>query len=239
MARPDIHLYTAATMNGYKPVIFLEEAGVPYDLTFIDFAKREQKAPAYLALNPNGRIPTIVDRSNGDFAVFESGAILWYLAEKYGQFLPAEGNARSDVLQWLMFQMGGIGPMMGQAMYFQRIAAPNGQEHPFAIKRYVDETRRLLEVLDTRLAGRAWLAGEAYSIADMATYPWARAYPWAVVSIDGLDNLAAWFARMDARPAVQKALTIPKAQPAFWGEGDAGAFYAENAARFATDVKKA
>ncbi|WP_425091299.1 glutathione S-transferase family protein [Tropicimonas sp. S265A] len=237
MPNADIHLYTAATMNGYKPVIFLEEAGVPYDLTFIDFAKKEQKAPGYMKLNPNGRIPTIVDRSNGDFPVFESGAILWYLAEKYGQFLPIDTSGKSEVLQWLMFQMGGIGPMMGQAMYFQRIAAPNGHEEPFSIKRYVDETRRLLEVLDTRLEGRAWLAADAYSIADMATYPWARAYVWANVSIDGLPNLQAWFDRIDARPAVRKALTIPKAQPAFWGHADESAFLKENAARFSSDVK--
>ncbi len=237
MPQPDIHLYTAATMNGYKPVIFLEEAGIPYDLTFVDFAKKAQKAPDYIKLNPNGRIPTIVDRSNGNFAVFESGAILWYLAEKYSVFLPDDGKARSETLQWLMFQMSGIGPMMGQAMYFQRIAAPNGQDEPFSIKRYVDESRRLLEVLDTRLAERAWLAGETYTIADMATYPWARAHVWAKVSVEGLDNLNAWFERLDARPAVQKALTIPKAQPAFWGDADASSFLAENAARFASDVK--
>ena len=239
MAHADIHLYTAATMNGYKPVIFLEEAGVEYDLTFIDFAKKEQKAPAYMKLNPNGRIPTIVDRSNGDFAVFESGAILWYLAEKYGQFLPTEPKPKSEVLQWLMFQMGGIGPMMGQAMYFQRIAAPNGQHEPFSIQRYVDETRRLLEVLNTRLEGREWLAADQYSIADMATYPWARAYIWAKVSIDGLDHLQVWFDRIDSRPMVQKALTIPKAQPAFWGQADESEFLKENAARFASDVKDA
>lgn len=236
MSKPDIHLYTAATMNGYKPVIFLEEAGIDYDLTFVDFGKREQKAPDYLALNPNGRIPTIVDRSNGDFAVFESGAILWYLAEKYGVFLPEVPKDRSEALQWLMFQMGGVGPMMGQAMYFQRIAAPNGQENPFAIKRYVDESRRLLEVLNTRLEGRDWLAGDAMSVADIATYPWARAYPWAKTSVDGLEALQAWFARMDARPAVQKALSIPKSVPAFWGDADEAAFLAENAARFAGDV---
>ena len=225
-------------MNGYKPVIFLEEAGVAYDLTFVDFSKKEQKAPDYMKLNPNGRTPTIVDRSNNDFAVFESGAILWYLAQKYGQFLPQETIAQSETLQWFMFQMGGIGPMMGQAMYFQRIAAPNGHEEPFSIKRYVDETRRLLEVLDTRLAGREWLAADQYTIADMATYPWARAYVWAYVSIDGLDNLKAWFDRLDARPNVQNALTIPKAQPAFWGNADESEFLAKNAARFASDVQK-
>lgn len=236
MKSPDIHLYTAATMNGYKPVIFLEEVGVPYELTFIDFAKKEQKAPGYMKLNPNGRIPTIVDRGNGDFAVFESGAILWYLAEKYGRFLPADARARSEVLQWLMFQMAGIGPMMGQAMYFQRIASPNGHHEPFSIRRYVDESRRLLEVLDTRLTGREWLAADEYTIADMATYPWARAYIWAGVSIDGLDALAAWFGRLDARPMVRKALTIPKPQPAFWGEADASDFLQQNAARFAPDA---
>lgn len=238
MTERDIHLYTAATMNGYKPVIFLEEAGVPYDLTFIDFAKNEQKAPDYMKLNPNGRIPTIVDRSNGDFPVFESGAILWYLAEKYDRFLPSDANGRSETLQWLMFQMGGIGPMMGQAMYFQRIAAPNGQEEPFSINRYVTESRRLLEVLDTRLQGREWLAADQYTIADISIYPWARAYIWAKVSVDDLDNLNAWFARIDARPMVQKALTIPKPQPAFWGAADEAAFLQENAARFASDVKK-
>lgn len=239
MPQADIHLYTAATMNGYKPVIFLEEAEVPYDLTFVDFAKKEQKAPGYMKLNPNGRIPTIVDRTAGDFVVFESGAILWYLAEKYRKFLPADPKARSETLQWLMFQMGGIGPMMGQAMYYQRIAAPNGHDEPFSTKRYVDETRRLLEVLNSRLEGREWLAADEYTIAEMATYPWARAYVWAKVSVDGLDNLKNWFDRIDARPAVQKALTIPKAQPQFWdAAADDGKFAAENAARFASDAKK-
>lgn len=237
MSEADIHLYTAATMNGYKPVIFLEEAGVSYELTFIDFSKQEQKAPAYMELNPNGRIPTIVDRSNNDFTVFESGAILWYLAKKYSKFLPAEADQKSETLQWLMFQMAGIGPMMGQAMYFQRIATPNGHEEPFSIKRYVDESRRLLEVLDSRLAKTPYLAGEEYSIADMATYPWARAYPWAKVSIEGLSHLQDWFTRLEARPAIKKALSIPKSVPAFWGHGNDEDFYNENAARFASDVK--
>jgi GST-like protein len=237
MPQPDIHLYTAATMNGYKPVIFLEEAGVPYDLTFIDFAKSEQKAPDYLKLNPNGKIPTIVDRTE-DRAIFESGAILWHLAEKYGAFLPEDALGRSEVLQWLFFQVGHVGPMMGQAMYFQRIAAPNGHDEPFSTQRYVKESRRILEVLDTRLQGRNWLAADQYTIADMAVYPWARAYVWAKVSIDGLDNLQAWFDRIDARPAVQRALTIPKAQPQFWdASADDGAFAAENAARFAADAR--
>ena len=236
MPQRDIHLYTAATMNGYKPVIFLEEAGIPYDLTFVDFAKKEQKAPDYRKLNPNGKIPTIMDRSE-DRPIFESGAILWHLAEKYGQFLPDEPAARSEVMQWLFFQVGHIGPMMGQAMYFQRIAAPNGHEEPFSIKRYIDESRRLLEVLEGRLERKEWIAADQYTIADMAIYPWARAYSWAKVSIDGLPNLQAWFDRIDARPAVQRALTIPKAQPAFWGQADESELLKENAARFASDVK--
>ncbi len=236
MTSPDIHLYTAATMNGYKPVLFLEEAGVPYDLTVIDFAKQEQKAPAYLQLNPNGKIPTIVDRAE-DRAIFESGAILWHLANKYEAFLPDDPVRRSETLQWLFLQVGHIGPMMGQAMYFQRIAAPNGHEEPFSIRRYVDESRRLLEVLDRRLDGRDYVAGE-YSIADMALFPWARAFPWARVDASGLPHLAAWFERIDARPAVQKALTIPKAQPQFWDAGaDSGDFVRENADRFASDVR--
>ncbi|MBO9410908.1 MULTISPECIES: glutathione binding-like protein [unclassified Ruegeria] len=238
MSQPDIHLYTAGTMNGYKPVIFLEEAGIPYDLTHIDFSKQEQKAPDYLALNPNGKIPTIYDRSEGR-AIFESGAILWYLAEKYGKFLPEDPIKRSEVMQWVFFQVGHIGPMMGQAMYFQHIAAPNGHDEPFSIRRYVDESRRLLEVMNTRLEGRDWIAADEYTIADMMLYPWARAYVWARVKVDDLPHLNAWFERIDARPAVQKALTIPKANPQFWdASADASAFAKENAARFAGDVKK-
>lgn len=229
---PDIHVYTAATMNGWKPLIFLHEADVSYDLTPINFAKKEQKSDWYLKLNPNGRIPTIVDRGNDDFVVFESGAILWYLAEKYGRFLDANPGLKSETLQWLMFQMAGIGPMMGQAMYFQRIAKPNGHDEPFSIKRYVDESRRLLEVLDRRLDGRRFLVGEEYSIADMATYPWARTYSWATVSVDGLDNLNAWFARIDARPATQAALQLPRPRPELFGDGDVAAAVSANAADF-------
>eukprot|EP00179_Madagascaria_erythrocladioides_P017549 CAMPEP_0198342254 /NCGR_PEP_ID=MMETSP1450-20131203/50971_1 /TAXON_ID=753684 ORGANISM="Madagascaria erythrocladiodes, Strain CCMP3234" /NCGR_SAMPLE_ID=MMETSP1450 /ASSEMBLY_ACC=CAM_ASM_001115 /LENGTH=239 /DNA_ID=CAMNT_0044047341 /DNA_START=10 /DNA_END=729 /DNA_ORIENTATION=- len=238
MSQPDIHLYTAATMNGYKPVIFLEEAGVPYDLTFIDFSKKQQHAPDYLKLNPNGKIPTIEDRVEGR-PIFESGAILWHLAEKYQKFLPKDALARSEVMQWMFFQVGHVGPMMGQAMYFQRIAAPNGHEEPFSIKRYVDESRRLLQVLNTRLEGRDWVAAGEYTIADMMIYPWARAYVWAKVDVADLPHLCAWFDRIDARPAVKKALTIPKAQPQFWdSQVNPDAFLQENAARFASDVKK-
>lgn len=230
--QPDIHLYTASTMNGWKPVIFLEEAEVEYDLTYIDFSKKEQKSDWYMKLNPNGRIPTIIDRGNKDFAVFESGAILWYLAEKYQRFLPQDQKTRSQTLQWLMFQMGGIGPMMGQAMYFQRIAEPQGHRDEFAIERYVNESRRLLEVLDKQLEDQAFLIGDEFTIADIATYPWARAYYWAKVSVDGLNNLKAWFDRIDERPATQRALEKPKPVPAFFGRGDIETTMASNAARF-------
>ena len=232
MSAPDIHLYTASTMNGWKPLIFLHEGDIDYELTPIDFKTREQKSDWYLKLNPNGRIPTIVDRGNDDFVVFESGAILWYLAEKYDRFLPHDPKQRSETLQWLMFQMGGIGPMMGQAMFFQRIAKPNGDDVPYAITRYINESRRLLEVLDTRLGGREWLAGDDYSIADMATYPWARSYFWAGVAVDGLEHLAGWFERIDARPKTQAALQIPEPRPAAFGKGDIEAAVASNAARF-------
>lgn len=232
MSRPDIVLYTANTMNGWKPLIFLHEAEIDYELVPIDFGKKEQKAPDYLKLNPNGRIPTIVDRGADDFAVFESGAILWYLAEKYDRFLSHDPRERSETLQWLMFQMAGIGPMMGQAMYFQRIAKPNGDEVPYAIDRYVTESRRLLEVLDTRLAERKWLVGDALSIADIATYPWARSHFWATVSVEGLPHLQAWFDRLDAMPRVQAALQLPEPRPSAFGEGDTEAAAAENAARF-------
>lgn len=232
MPQPDILLYTAATMNGWKPLIFLHCAGIDYDLEFIRFSKKEQKAPAYLELNPNGRIPTIVDRANGDFAVFESGAILWYLAEKYDRFLSHDPKERSETLQWLMFQMAGVGPMMGQAMYFQRIAGPQGHDVPFAVERYVAESRRLLEVLDTRLAGRDWLVGADMSVADIATYPWARSHFWAKVPVGDLENLGTWFDRIDALEGVQEALQLPEPNPAFFGEGDVAAFTKKNAARF-------
>ena len=233
--KPDIHLYTAATMNGWKAVIFLEEAKIPYQLTSVDFDSKEQKSDWYLQLNPNGRIPTIVDRSNDNFAVFESGAILWYLAEKYNRFLSNAPKERSETLQWLMFQMSGIGPMMGQAMYFQRIAAPQGQIEEFSIERYRKESRRLLEVLNTRLQGRRYLVGEEYSIADIATYPWVRSFYWANISIEGLTHLQEWLDRIDARPLTQKALNIPEAFPAFFGRGNIKELEERNASRFKTE----
>jgi GST-like protein len=216
----DIRLSKANTMNGWKPLIFLHEAEVEYDLVSISCAKKEQTSSWYLQLNPNGRIPTIVDTSNDDFVVFESGAILWYLAEKYDQFFSHDPKLKNETPQWLMFQTDGIGPLMGQAAYFQRIAKPNGVVDEYVIDRYVTESRRLLEVLNTRLAGREFLVGDEYSIADMATYPRARTYYWATVSVEGLDHLNAWFERIDQRERTQAALQLPEPRPAAFGQGD-------------------
>jgi GST-like protein len=200
------HLYTAATPNGHKVSIVLEELGLPYTVHALSFDKKEQKSPDFLKINPNGRIPAIVDRANGDFAVFESGAILIYLAEMTGKLLPQDPKGRSVVLQWLMFQMGGIGPMQGQANVFFRYFPEKLQG---AIDRYQHETRRLYEVLDTRLQAVEFLAGE-YSIADIATFPWVRGYDWSGVSVEGLPALQRWMAAMEARPAVQRGLQVPQ-----------------------------
>lgn len=204
-----IDLYTAATPNGHKVSIALEEMQLPYELHVLSFDKKEQKAPEFLAINPNGRIPAIIDRDNDNFAVFESGAILWYLAEKTGQLLPQEPKQRSQVMQWLMFQMSGVGPMQGQANVFYRYFP---ERIPAAIDRYQKETRRLYEVLNTRLAEVEYLAG-TYSIADIATYPWVALYDWAGVSIEGLPHLARWLQQITERPAVQKGLELPRSRP--------------------------
>ena len=201
-----IDLYTAATPNGHKVSIVLEELGLPYTVHALSFDKKEQKSEDFLKINPNGRIPAIVDRANGDFAVFESGAILIYLAELSGKLMPQDPKGRSVVLQWLMFQMGGIGPMQGQANVFFRYFPEKLQG---AIDRYQHETRRLYEVLDTRLQAVEFLAGE-YSIADIATFPWVRGHEWTGVSVDGLTALQRWMATLEARPAVQRGLLVPE-----------------------------
>ncbi|EQD75249.1 glutathione S-transferase domain-containing protein [mine drainage metagenome] len=203
-------LYTAPTPNGRKITIALEELGLPYVLHALDLTKREQKDPAYLTLNPNGRIPTLVDRSRDAFTIFESGAILVYLAEKTGRLLPADPRGRSVVLQWLFFQMAGIGPMQGQANVFYRYAP---EKIPYAIERYQRETRRLYEVLDQRLEKVPYLGGGDYSIADIATYPWIRAHEWSGISITGLDALGNWLERVGQRPAVQIGMNIPPTAP--------------------------
>ncbi|TDJ18411.1 MAG: glutathione S-transferase [Deltaproteobacteria bacterium] len=200
-----IDLYTAPTPNGWKVSILLEELDLPYEVRAINLGELEQKEDWFLKINPNGRIPAIVDRDADDFAVFESGACLIYLAEKTGEFLPTDPKSRSTVLQWLMFQMGGVGPMQGQANVFFRYAP---EKIPFAIERYQRECRRLYEVLDRRLAEVPFLAGE-YSIADMATWPWLRIHGWAGVEIDGLDHLQRWIEQVGERPAVQKGKDVP------------------------------
>ncbi|HUL82353.1 MAG TPA: glutathione S-transferase N-terminal domain-containing protein [Gammaproteobacteria bacterium] len=201
-----IELFTAATPNGWKASITLEELGLKYRVRRIALDKKEQKEPWYLKLNPNGRIPTIVDHDNGGFAVFESGAIMIYLAEKAGALLPKDANGRSLVIQWLMFQMGGIGPMMGQANVFYRYAP---EKIPYAIERYQREVRRLLEVLDTRLGETEYLAGD-YSIADIANWSWVFGYKWTGVSIDGLGNLKRWLDEIAKRPAVRRGKDVPE-----------------------------
>ena len=200
-----ITLSPAATPNGHKVSIALEELGLPWTLQVLDLTAGEQKTPAFLAINPNGRIPAIVDRDNGDFAVFESGAILLYLAEKTGKLLPQDPKRRSQAIQWLMFQMGGVGPMMGQANVFYRYFP---EKIPAAIERYQKEGRRLFEVLDGHLAHHEDLADE-YSIADIATWPWVRIHDWSGISIEGLPQLQAWMVRMAEKPACQKGITIP------------------------------
>ena len=200
-----IELYTSPTPNGWKVSILLEELGLPYTVRPIMLHEGQQKEPWYLKINPNGRIPTIVDTDEGDFAVFESGAILVYLAEKTGRFLPADPKARSEVIQWVMFQMGGVGPMQGQANVFFRYAP---EKIPYAIERYHTETKRLYQVLDTRLADREYLTGD-YSIADMATWPWVKLHGWAGVEIDDLPHLQRWIDLIAERPAVLKGLEVP------------------------------
>ena len=200
-----IDLYTAATPNGYKVSIALEELGLPYEVHAFNLGAGTQKEPWFLAINPNGRIPAIVDRGNDDFAVFESGAILIYLAEKTGRLMPTDEKGRSRVLQWLMFQMGGLGPMMGQANVFTRYFP---EELPSVQQRYLRESHRLLEVLDTQLSKSEWLAGD-YSIADIANFAWARSHGWPGIDISGLDHLQRWLDAIAARPAVQVGLTKP------------------------------
>jgi GST-like protein len=207
-----IELFTAATPNGWKASITLEELGLPYEVRKISFDKKEQKEPWFLEINPNGRIPAIVDHDNGDFAVFESGALMIYLAEKAGKLLPRDVKGRSLVIQWLMFQMGGIGPMMGQANVFYRYAP---EKLPYAIDRYQRECRRLFEVLDHQLKKHEFVAGE-YSIADIAHWSWVHSYKWSGVSIDGLEHLARWLGVVGARPAVLRGKDIP--EPTDWDE---------------------
>ena len=202
----DLHYWP--TPNGWKISIMLEECGLPYRLCPVDIGRGEQFTPAFLALSPNGRMPAIVDHEpdggGPPITVFESGAILVYLAEKAGKFLPADVRGRFEVLQWVMWQMGGLGPMMGQLGHFKNYA---DEKLPYAIDRYTREVLRLFRVLDNRLADRTFLAG-AYSIADMASYPWARGHERYELPLDDFPHFARWLADVRARPAVERGLAV-------------------------------
>jgi GST-like protein len=204
-----IDLYTWTTPNGHKIHIMLEETGLPYTAHGVDIGTGDQFTPEFLKISPNNKIPAMVDRDGPGgkpYAVFESGAMLMYLADKTGKFLPKETAARYDVIQWLMFQMGGVGPMLGQAHHFRGYAP---EQIPYAINRYTNEARRLYGVMDRRLAGGDWFAGD-YSIADMAIFPWLRSWERQGVVMDEYPNVKRWFEAMNARPAVQRGLMVLK-----------------------------
>ncbi len=205
-----IDLYTWTTPNGRKISIMLEELGLPYRVHAINIGKDDQFKPEYLKINPNGKIPSIVDPAGPDgkpIAMMESGAILIYLADKTGKLLAKSGRARYVALQWLMFQMGGVGPMFGQTHHFLRAAK---EQVPYAIERYGKETRRLYGVLNGHLRDHAYLADD-YSIADIATYPWVARHEWHKVDLNDFPGVKRWFDAITARPAVQKGMNVPPA----------------------------
>ncbi len=220
-----ISLYTAATPNGYKVSVALEEMGLAYDVHRVDLAAGEQKQPAFLALSPNGRVPALVDDG---FPVFESGAILVYLAEKTGLLMPSDAQGRSRVMQWLMFQMSGVGPMMGQANVFYRYFP---EKIPSAIARYQGEGRRLFEVMDRQLADHAYLAGD-YSIADIASWCWVRTAKWSGIETEGLNNLARWSAAIADRPAAQRGILVPESLKLKGDDPEEAKKFAEKARKF-------
>ena len=204
-----IDLYFWSTPNGYKVSILLEELGLPYRVIPVHIGKGEQFKPEFLKISPNNKIPALVDPDGpggAPIALFESGAIMMYLAEKSGwAFMPQDMRARYEVVQWLMFQMGGVGPMLGQAHHFRKYAP---EKVEYAIERYTKEARRLYTVIDRRLAEAEYLAGDRYSIADMATYPWLRAHKWQGQDLADFPNLQRWYAAVRARPAVQRGLAV-------------------------------
>ena len=201
----NIDLYTWVTPNGWKVSATLEELGLPYNVKPIDITTGIQKDPEYLAVNPNGRIPAIVDHDAGGLTIFESGAIMVYLAEKAGKLMPSDVKGRFDVMQWLMFQMGGVGPMQGQANVFYRYFP---EKIPAAIERYQNETRRLYSVLDKQLSENEFLAGD-YSIADIANWSWVRVHNFAGVDLDEFEHLKRWLDQLEARPALIKGAAVP------------------------------
>ena len=204
-----IDLYTWSTPNGRKVSIMLEELSLPYNVHPIDIGKGGQFGAQFVAISPNSKIPAIVDSEGPDgkpYALFESGAILLYLADKTGRFLPQKKAGRFESIQWLMFQMGGVGPMFGQVHHFLR-AAP--EPVPYAIERYSKETRRLYGVMDKHLANNEWLAAGEYSVADMATYPWVARHEWHKVELADFPNVKRWFDAIGGRPAVQRGMQVP------------------------------
>ena len=203
-----ITLYTWGTPNGRKVSIMLEECGLPYVTRAIDITQGEQFTAEFVAINPNSRIPALTDSDGPDGApitLIESGAILMYLAAKTGRLLPQDVRGKYEALQWLMWQMGGVGPMFGQAHHFLRFAP---EKIPYAMQRYKNETARLYDVLDARLGRADYLAGE-YSIADIATYPWTARHEWQEIDLAAYPNVARWFAAISARPAVQRGMQVP------------------------------
>jgi len=201
-----IDLYTWSTPNGRKVSIMLEEIGEAYTVHPIDITKNEQFAPAFLKISPNNKIPAIVDH-DAEVTLMESGAIMIYLAEKTGQLMPTERDARLDVLQWLMMQMGSVGPMLGQTHHFLRF---NKGKAPYAEERYAKENKRIYDVLDTQLSTHEWLAADQYSIADIATWPWISRFEWQEMDMDAFPNLKRWYLAIAGRPAVQRGYDVPK-----------------------------
>jgi GSH-dependent disulfide-bond oxidoreductase len=204
-----IDLYTWTTPNGRKVSIMLEECGLPYNVHKIDIGKGDQFTPEFVAINPNSKIPAMIDTNGPDgkpITLFESGAMLVYLAQHYQKFLPPDWHQLYHVFQWLMFQMGGVGPMFGQTHHFLRAAK---EQVPYAVDRYKKETDRLYGVMDKELAKREYLAGNFYSIADIATYPWVARYEWHKTDLNQFPNVKRWFEEIGKRPAVQRGMAVP------------------------------
>ena len=217
-----LEFYTAPTPNGWKVAMTLEEMDLDYQLRMVNLSAGEQHEESFLAINPNGRIPAIGDDG---FAVFESGAFMLYLAEKTGKLIPPDAQGRSEVIQWLMFQMAGIGPMQGQAVVFVRYFP---EDVPAATDRYINESRRLYEVLDRQLAGREWLVND-FSIADIANWCWTRTYKWSGVSREGLPHLVRWMDTLKARPALRRGIDVPVKTQGVTRDEKASEEFAKNA----------
>ena len=226
-----IDFYTAPTPNGHKVSCTLEAMELEYETHVVNLMENEQKKPEFLAISPNGRIPAIIDRDVDNLPIFESGAIMIYLAEKTGKLMPTDLNEKAKVLEWLMFQMGGIGPMMGQANVFFRYFPEKIQP---AIDRYQNEGRRLFEVLDTHLAKQDWLAKD-YSIADIANWCWVRTYKWSGISIEGLNNLERWMKAMYDQPGMSAGLEVPIKMESLLDDDKKAKEFAKNAEKM---VKK-